>query len=149
MEMKKLIIIAGCLLLAACTPKRNEIQTFWGQTPMQALVAAQLHANEVGGVVYSMAPTGSMRPTLEAGDMIVVKPIPYKDVQQGMMLNYQARWLPPTHLTVTHWASQKFGNEWIMDGGANPAYERNSTQRMGEKEFRGQVIAIYTTREKK
>lgn len=143
------IIIIWASLLAGCTPKRNEIQTFWGQTHTQALISSQLHANAIGGIAYRVAPTGSMRPTLEADDFIVVKPIPYKDVQQGMAANYQARWLPPTDQTVTHWVSKKFGDEWIMDGEANSSYEKSANMRMGEKEFRGQVIAIYTTREKK
>jgi hypothetical protein len=143
--MKKLIIIAS-LFLVACTPKRDTIPTFWEQTPMQAQIAANLHANEVGGVAYLVAPTGSMEPFITGGDFVVVKPVPYSTVHVGMAANYQARWRPPESPTVTHWVAAKLGDEWVMDGQANKYYERDASQLMGEKEFRGQVIAIYTQR---
>lgn len=147
MGMKRLTILLF-LFMAACTPKRDVIPTYWGLTPTQARLASELHAKDVGGLFYHVAPTGSMEPFLTGGDYIVVQKVPYKDVKPGMMANYQARWLPPSSPTVTHWVADRLGDEFIMDGQANSIYENKGNMLMGEKEFIGQVIAIYTTREK-
>lgn len=140
-----LAFISVVLLFTSCTPKRQEVPVYWGNTPRQAVVAAGLHAKDVGGVIYQVAPTGSMRPFLEAGDIIVVKPIPYENVEVGMMANYQASWLPADSPTATHWVADKLGDEYIMDGQANKHYEGRG-QLMGKKEFRGIVVGVYTTR---
>ena len=147
--MKNLIkIIAVVALFSGCTPKRLEIPTYWEQTPAQAFLASKAHANDMGGTFFIVAPTGSMEPFMIGGDYIVVKPIKYEEIKPGMMLNYQARWLPSTSSTVTHWAASMFGGEWIMDGQHNSHYEKGDNERMGPKEFRGQVVAIYTQRKK-
>jgi hypothetical protein len=139
-------IIAYILMLTGCTPKRQQVATYWGNTPGQALLAARLHAIDVNGVFYTVAPTGSMRPTLEAGDYVVVKAIDFQELQPGMMVNYQARWLRPTSPTAVHWCVRKYGDEWVMDGENNKNYENTKDTMMGKKEFRGIVVAIYTTR---
>jgi signal peptidase I len=87
-----------------------------------------------------------MRPTLEAGDYVVVKAIDFQKLQPGMMVNYQARWLRPTSPTAVHWCVRKYGDEWVMDGENNKNYENTKETMMGKKEFRGIVVAIYTTR---
>jgi hypothetical protein len=133
------------LLMTSCTPKRQDVPVFWGNTPRQAIIAADLHARDVVGKVYQAAPTGSMEPKITGGDYIVVVPIPYKNVAAGMMANYQAAWRPADAPTVTHWVADKQGDKYIMDGQANKHYE-GSGQLMGEKEFRGIVVGIYTTR---
>lgn len=142
------IMVIMMALVTSCTPKRQDIPIYWEQTPAQAAIASYLHARDVGGNNYQVLPTGSMEPYLTGGDFIVVKPIPYKDIKVGMLANYQARWLPPSSLTVTHWVADKSGKEYIMDGQHNAHYERGPDFRMGEKEFRGIVIAIYTQRKK-
>ena len=142
-----LAIAALLLLLAGCAPKRQPVPTFWGNTPAQAKLAAGLHALEVNGVFYVVAPTGSMRPTLEAGDYVVVKSIKYEELIPGMMVNYQARWLRPDRPTVVHWNVRKFGDDWVMDGENNRDYENKKENMMGRKEFRGIVVGIYTTRQ--
>ena len=113
---------------------------------MQAWLASRLHATEVGGVAYVVAPTGSMRPTLEGGDYVVVKTIKFEGLIPGMMVNYQARWLRADRPTMVHWCVRKYGDDWVMDGENNKEYENKKENMMGEKEFRGIVIAIYTTR---
>jgi hypothetical protein len=139
-------VVSIFLMMTGCTPKRQQVATYWGNTPGQALLAARLHAIDVNGVFYTVAPTGSMRPTLEAGDYVVVKAIDFQKLQPGMMVNYQARWLRPTSPTAVHWCVRKYGDEWVMDGENNKNYENTKETMMGKKEFRGIVVAIYTTR---
>lgn len=140
-----LAFVSIVLLMTSCTPKRQDVLVFYGNSARQSLIAASLHAKDVGGVFYQAATTGSMEPYITGGDYIVVKKIPYKDVTVGMMANYQAVWRPADAPTVVHWVAAKQGNKWIMDGQANKTYE-GSGQLMGEKEFRGIVVGIYTTR---
>jgi hypothetical protein len=139
-------VISIFLMLMGCTPKREPVATYWGNTPGQALLAARLHAIDIGGVFYTVAPTGSMKPTLEAGDYVVIKVIKYEDLIPGMMVNYQARWLRADSPTAVHWCVRKYGDEWVMDGENNKNYENTKETMMGRKEFRGVVVGIYTTR---
>lgn len=148
------LIVAGfaiasiALLVFGCTPKRQEVATYWGNTPTQAFMASSLQAKEIDGKVYLVAPTGSMEPFITGGDYIVVKSIPYADVSVGMIATYQASWRPKDSPPVAHWVAEKLGDSWIMDGQSNKSYEGKG-QTMGVKEFTGIVVAIYTTRDKK
>jgi len=154
--IQKTIEIGICILgltalflaLVGCTPKRGDVPTYWGNTPQQALEASKLHARDIGGAYSIILPTGSMEPKITGGDYIVYVNRPYSSVKVGMLAIYKARWLPPKSSQVCHWVSAKQGDEWIMDGEANRAYENKRDQLMGEKEFIGEVVAIYTTREK-
>jgi len=143
--MKKLLIVTF-LFLTACTPKRLDVPIFWDQTPGQQVIAAVLHARDIGGLFSPVAYTGSMEPFLTGGDYIVFKKIPYSEVKVGMMVLYQARWRPEPLSMVCHWVAAKSGDEFIMDGQANAHYEKGDDMRVGEKEFRYQVVAIYTQR---
>lgn len=140
-----LAFLSILLLMTSCTPKRQDVPVFWGNTPIQSFLAADLHAKDVIGKVYQAASTGSMEPKIAGGDYIVVVPIPYKNVSVGMMAMYQAVWLAADAPPVVHWVAAKQGDSWIMDGQANRHYEGNG-QLMGEREFRGIVVGIYTTR---
>lgn len=132
------------MIFLGCTPKRERIPVFSAETPAQAETLAWIDAAAfVGAQVYRVQPTGSMAPTLQAGDFLVVKPLPYADLRVGQMVLYQARWRKPDEVPVTHWASARAGDEWIMDGEANRYYERSDAQRMGRKEYRGVVTAVY------
>lgn len=134
-------------LNAGCTPKRVSPTVHWNESPAQIAQDAAVQAAGIGGVVYLVAPTGSMEPALMGGDYVVVDPkFPYNQLSVGRMTNYQARWLPPEDPTVTHWASAKQGNEWIMDGEHNAHYENTQSYLMGPIEFKGVVTDIYTTR---
>lgn len=141
-------VIAVVLLFFGCTPKRGEIKTYWGNTPAQAQEASKLHARDIGGFYSVILPTGSMEPTLSGGDWIVYVKQPYANVRVGMMAIYQARWRAPTDPEVCHWVSAPLGKEWIMDGEANAHYENTQKMLMGEKEFFGEVVAIYKVKEK-
>ena len=141
-------LIALFLALVGCTPKRGDIPTYWGNTPAQAQEAARLHARDVGGQYSLILPTGSMEPKLSGGDWIVWVARPYSSVRVGLLAIYKARWLPKEHPQVCHWVSAKHGDEWIMDGEANREYEKDKTQLMGQKEFKGEVVAIYKIKEK-
>lgn len=141
-------LIALFLALVGCTPKRGDIPTYWGNTPKQAEEASKLHAKDIGGYYSLILPTGSMEPKLSGGDWIVYVARPYSSVKVGMMAIYKARWLPKDHPQVCHWVAAPQGKEWIMDGQNNGRYENRGKELMGEKEFLGEVVAIYKIKEK-
>lgn len=139
-------------LVFGCQPKRAYVPVFFASEKTDQLKLARDHAANQGGMVYSVRPTGSMQPDLEAGDVIVVVPIEWEEVRPGMMLTYQASWLPRTSPPTTHWCAESHGDGYIMDGSNNKHYEKGKLT-MYEEDFMyrnkegnrvgGKVIAIY------
>lgn len=144
----RLLALICLVLLAGCSVKQDTPATFWNQLPEQARIAATLQAQEIGGICYKVAPTGSMEPMLTGGDYIVVDTgFPFEQLKKGQPITYYASWLPEGAWPVTHSTSAKHGDGWIVDGIANREYEKGNWT-VTKKNYIGKVIAIYTTRTK-
>jgi signal peptidase len=63
-----------------------------------ALAASVVVPRVIGGVSLTVL-TGSMRPTIEPGDLIVVKPVPVDEVQIGDVVTFQPVSDDPTVIT--------------------------------------------------
>ncbi len=145
--MTRLLNLLILPFLLGCTPKRDAVPVIWVKSDAEAWIYSTIKATQIGGRSYKIQPTGSMEPFLTGGDFIVADTnVPYKDVKQGWMATYQARWRPVDADPVCHWVAAAQGNEWIMDGQHNEHYESGPAYQMGEKEFRGRVILIFKVR---
>lgn len=131
--------------LAACFPKHVDPTLYIYDTEREASESARLQALDIHGRVFHVEPTGSMEPLLHGGDYIVVKlgwPADPKTLV-GHVLTYQAQWLPPTSLPVTHRATDC--DQWglLCEGDAVDANHPENKYRVAQSNYIGEVVAIY------
>ena len=103
-------------------------------------MSAELHARDLGGKALVVAATGSMEPTLMAGDFIVVTKPPFPSIEEGDILIYKAEW-SLSGAPVCHRAVQKDRRGWIMSGDNNRHSEPH--WRVTEDNYMGLVEARY------
>ena len=134
---------AGLALLLALLffrqePPLNQIETHAVDDPFAAAAA---HAGRVGGRVYTVSFTGSMKPLLQGGEKVVAVG-EFPAVRKGDVLIYEGALNPygPT-TTIVHRAVQKDAGGWIMSGDNNAHTE--TWGRVTALNYRGTVIAIY------
>ena len=126
------------LLFFRQEPPLNPIETHAVDDPFAAAAA---HAGRVGGRVYTVSFTGSMKPLLQGGEKIVAVG-EFPAVKRGDVLIYEGALNPygPT-TTIVHRAVQKDAGGWIMSGDNNAHTETWS--RVTAQNYRGTVVAIY------
>lgn len=89
----------------------------------EAKVIAGAQAAAVGGLIAgSVAFTGSMLPTLQGGDWVVLDPVPHDQLREGDIVTYKAEW-NPAFANVIHRLLEKDGAGWIASGDNNPYSE--------------------------
>lgn len=133
---------AGLLLLAALlffrsSPPILPIETHAVADPLQA---ATEHAARVGGRPLRVAFTGSMRPHLHGGE-VVVAVADYGAIQAGSVVCYEGQMGDGVTRMIIHRAVQKDKGGWIMSGDNNAVSE--TWQRVVPANYLGTVIAIY------
>lgn len=126
------------LLFFRQEPPLNPIETHVVDDPF---LAAAAHAGRVGGRVFTVAYTGSMKPFLMGGEKVVVVG-EFPAVKKGDVLIYEGALNPygPT-TTIIHRAVDKDKGGWIMSGDNNAHTETWS--RVTAQNYRGTVVAIY------
>lgn len=148
--MKKTLAFLFCaLLLTACQPKWPETPTYRYPNRMLVELSAQAHANEIGGYVASIAPTGSMRPVIQDYDLVVIsspKKDPYENLQKGDIVRYDATSSPyfghgTMFNSVIHRAVYQDKDGWIMSGDNNAMTEMK--WRLTKETYLGKLVAIY------
>lgn len=139
--MTRFLIIALCLALAGCAPKRLDPPTLTYDTPILTELSARAHASTINGTLYLVADTHSMEPTLWGGDFVVVSAAPYDELKLGQIITYQADWQPAGAPPVTHRLAQKDRFGWIMSGDNNARYEPH--WRVTTSNYIGLVVGIY------
>lgn len=135
------------LALAGCAPRRIEVPLYRYDNDTVVRLSAEAHARDIGGLALWVQPTGSMRPTIQDYDWVVVAlpdKAPYAGVQEGQVLLYNAEWTAPGTPRVLHRAAQKDRDGWIMSGDNNAHYE--SKWRVNAANYLGRAVAIYRTR---
>ena len=145
------IILLLCVFLGGCAsyPKPDPSLIVWGQASEEASFwRAKAQSEAVSGMFFRVAATGSMEPFLTGGDYAVVDfGFPFKAIQPGMVLVYDANWLDQNMPLVGHMAVQKTGDAWVMTGIANH-YSEAGAQAMTFADYRGRVVQVYTVRAK-
>ena len=103
-----------------------------------ALSLAQLTANAVGGQVYTVAPTGSMKPTLDESSVVTVEKVAFSELRRGDIVIYRSVSGSP----VIHRLYEQSGDGWLVLGDNNPAIDREAVR---PANLLGRVCAIFYT----
>lgn len=119
-------------------PVKNAVEVVQAEDPAGA---AHARSQAIGGFVYAVAPTGSMRPLLDQGDYVVAKRVPLGEVRVGDVLIYNATWLPASAPPVIHRVVQNDSYGLIMSGDSVSTTE--SFARVTEQNYVGKLVAIY------
>jgi signal peptidase I len=138
-------IICSAVLVAmlqGCSGgKRIDPPLYFESSLPAARLAAHLHAQDAGGVIFQLLPTGSMEPLMKGGDFIVVRGGGFDALQEGQVIAYRAAWIPGDGLPVAHRLVGRDSHGWILSGDNNPRSEPQ--WRVTERNYIGLVIAIY------
>jgi signal peptidase I len=125
-------------------PKKTEYEVFYFNSEQELAVALQIKSLQAGGRPVLVLPTGSMRPTVQDYDYVIIIPPseqPYDSIKEGEVIMYQADWTtdstPVLHRAIT---KDKWG--WIMKGdNPNNSYENKS--RVTAENYLGKLHSIY------
>lgn len=103
-----------------------------------AMTMAQFTAAAVGGRVFTVAATGSMKPTLDENSIVTVETISYSALRAGDIVIYRNRNGAP----IIHRLYQQHGAQWLVLGDNNPSVDREAVT---PANFLGRVCAIFYT----
>lgn len=115
--------------------KVNPPVEIWDGIPHQ--VAARDHPNG-GYFVYGVGNTGSMLPTMDAGDYLIGIKVPYEELKEGDIVTYNPDWNGKK--SVVHRLVLKDKRGWILSGDNNPRSE--SWERMTPEKYTSKVVKI-------
>jgi len=103
-----------------------------------AIALARITAATVGGQVYTVAPTGSMKPTLDESSVVTVEKAPFETLRQGDIVIYRSA----TGTPVIHRLYEQQGNRWLVLGDNNGSIDREAVT---TGNLLGRVCAIFYT----
>lgn len=131
-----LIATSILLLLNGCTADPIAPQSSLPRA--KALAIAQQTADTLGGRVFTIAPTGSMKPTLDENSVVTVEIVKFDDLRVGDIIIYR----DSAGLPIVHRLHQKNGNCWIVLGDNNSSTDRETVT---QANLVGRVCAIFYT----
>jgi signal peptidase I len=103
-----------------------------------AMSMAQFTASAVGGKVFTVAATGSMKPTLDENSIVTVETVTFTALRQGDIVIYRSAAGAP----IIHRLYEQHGDRWLVLGDNNPAIDREAVT---AGNFLGRVCAIFYT----
>ena len=103
-----------------------------------ALTMAQFTASAVGGRVFTVAATGSMKPTLDENSIVTVETVNFATLRQGDIVIYRSAVGAP----IIHRLYEQHGDCWLVLGDNNPSIDREAVT---QTNFLGRVCAIFYT----
>lgn len=103
-----------------------------------AMALAQLTARSVGGSVFTIAATGSMKPTLDETSVVAVEPVKFTVLRQGDIVIYRSSVGAP----IIHRLYEQRGDRWLVLGDNNGSIDREAVT---QNNFLGRVCAIFYT----
>jgi signal peptidase I len=107
-------------------------------TRENAMALAQLTAATVGGQVFTVAPTGSMKPTLDESSVVTVEKVGFGQLRQGDIVIYRSVSGAP----IVHRLFEQQGQRWLVLGDNNGTIDREAVT---EGNLIGRVCAIFYT----
>ena len=145
--INKIVVCALAALLVFVyfyKSKKTEYEVFYFNSEQELAISLQIKSLQAGGHPVLVLPTGSMRPTVQDYDYVIIIPPseqPYDSIKEGDVIMYQADWTtdntPVLHRAVT---KDKWG--WIMKGdNPNNSYENKS--RVTAENYLGKLHSIY------
>ena len=138
-----LFIFLSLALFAGCRPRQVNPPVFTFDSAKERAIAARLHQQDTGGLMFEIQPTGSMLPLLQAGDWIVLDARePFGKRLLGHVVTYRAAWWRPADAPpVTHRLVEFDAHGAIAEGDATRGGE--SSYRITDKNWLGEVAGIY------
>ncbi len=130
--------LAATALLAGCNSASTAAAPRSGVSREHALSLAQMTAQTVGGEVFTIAPTGSMKPTLDESSVVAVEKVAFVSLQKGDIVIYRSGAGAP----IIHRLFEQQGNRWLVLGDNNGSIDREAVT---EGNFLGRVCAIFYT----
>lgn len=104
----------------------------------KAIAMAQLTADAMGGRVFTIAPTGSMKPTLDENSVVAVEAVAFGELRMGDIVIYR----DASGLPIVHRLQQQVAERWIVLGDNNSSVDREAVT---PANFVGRVCAIFYT----
>ena len=132
------LVMAVCLLSAGCSTPSSSSAPRSNVSREHALSLAKMTANTVGGQVFTIAATGSMKPTLDESSVVTIETVPFQSLRKGDIVIYRNRAGSP----VIHRLFEQHGSRWLVLGDNNGAVDRDA---VSEQNFVGRVCAIFYT----
>lgn len=103
-----------------------------------ALSLAQMTAATVGGQVFTVAPTGSMKPTLDESSVVTVEKVTFTQLRAGDIVIYRNS----NGLAIIHRLYEQHGHSWLVLGDNNGSVDREAVT---AQNLVGRVCAIFYT----
>ena len=99
---------------------------------------AQQTAMAAGGRVFTIAPTGSMKPTLDENSVVTVEVVNFDQLRTGDIVIYRNA----SGIPIVHRLYEKVSNEWFVLGDNNSRVDREAVT---AGNLLGRVCAIFYT----
>ena len=131
-----LLASAMLLLLSGCTTEPIAPQSSLPRG--RAIAIAQQTADTMGGRVFTIAPTGSMKPTLDENSVVAVEIVKYDNLRPGDIVIYRDN----GGLPIVHRLHHMNGSRWIVLGDNNSTVDRETVTPVN---LVGRVCAIFYT----
>ncbi len=129
---------AALAIFAGCASSSRSIAPQSNVSRENALTMAQFTASAVGGRVFTVAATGSMKPTLDENSIVTVETVTFAALRRGDIVIYRSA----TGAPIIHRLYEQQGNRWLVLGDSNASIDRESVTATN---FLGRVCAIFYT----
>ena len=126
------LLVTGCSSPSPSSAPRSNVSR------EHALSLARMTANTVGGQVFTVAPTGSMKPTLDESSVVTVEQVPFAELRKGDIVIYRSGNGSP----IIHRLFEQHGSRWLVLGDNNGTVDREAVT---EHNLVGRVCAIFYT----
>lgn len=103
-----------------------------------AMALAQFTAASVGGQVFTVAATGSMKPTLDESSVVTVEKVNFVNLRQGDIVIYRSASGAP----IIHRLYEQQTGRWLVLGDNNGTIDREAVT---SENLIGRVCAIFYT----
>lgn len=139
----RFLSVLGCvvsaLVLSGCsTPPEAGTAPRSSVSRAHALSLAQITASTVGGQVFTIAATGSMKPTLDESSVVTAEKMPFGELRRGDIVIYRS----VAGFPIIHRLFEHHGESWLVLGDNNGAVDREAVT---QENFLGRVCAIFYT----
>jgi signal peptidase I len=125
------LLVSGCAAMQPGTARSS--------IPREnALMLAQQTADCVKGRVFTIAPTGSMKPTLDENSVVTVETVAFSQLRKGDIVIYRNS----SGVPIVHRLHGLNSRGWIVLGDNNDTTDREAVT---ESNFVGRVCAIFYT----
>jgi len=121
--------LSGCMHSAPIAPQSSLSRE-------NAISMAQGTADLMGGRVFTIAPTGSMKPTLDENSVVAIESVPFEKLRQGDIIIYRSA----DGVPVVHRLYQQIHGRWLVLGDNNASIDREAVT---PDNIIGRVCAIF------